>query len=84
MRIANICHSRQPWPEDTKIKSLRVNQVLPLSVASAASPHNTGLQIPQGSDSINLARAVLGTVRVYVKEGGEAQLRGETARPTLE
>ncbi|MCY2995576.1 MAG: NPCBM/NEW2 domain-containing protein, partial [Planctomycetota bacterium] len=62
--IANIYHSRQPWPEGTKIKSLRVYQVLPLSVASAAVTHNTGLQIPQGSDSINLARAVLGTVPV--------------------
>ena len=64
MGIANIYHSRQPWPEGTKIKSLRVYQVLPLSVASAAVTHNTGLQIPQGCDSINLARAVLGTVPV--------------------
>jgi hypothetical protein len=62
--IANIYHSSQPWPEGAKIKALRVYQVLPLSVASAAVAHNTGLQIPQGSDSINLARAVLGTVPV--------------------
>jgi hypothetical protein len=62
--IANVYHSSQRWPEGTEIKSLRVYQILPLSVASAAVPHNTGLQIPQGSDSINLARAVLGTVPV--------------------
>ena len=62
--IANVYHSSQPWPEGTKIKSLRVYQVLPLSVASAAVTHNTGLQIPQGSDSINLARAVLPTEQI--------------------
>jgi len=62
--VANVYNSSQPWPEGTKIKALRIYQVLPLSVESAAVPHNTGLQIPQGSDSINLARAVLGTVPV--------------------
>ncbi len=62
--LLNVYHSQVPWPEGTQIKALRVYQLLPLSVASARVPHNTGIQIPQGSDSINLARSVLGTVPV--------------------
>ncbi|MCY2990222.1 MAG: hypothetical protein NTY19_20455, partial [Planctomycetota bacterium] len=61
--VANVYHSLQAWPAGTKITALRVLQVLPLSVGSAATPHNTGLQIPR-SYSINIARAVLGTVPV--------------------
>ncbi len=49
--------------------ALRVLQVLPLSVGSTATAHNTGLQIPRSS-SINIARAVLGTVPV--EEDGSA------------
>ena len=67
--VANVYQSRLPWPPGTKITALRVCQVLPLSVGSAATAHNTGLQIP-GSYSINLARAVLGTVPV--EEDGSA------------
>ena len=62
--LINVYRSQVPWPEDTRIEALRVYQLLPLSVASARVPHNTGIQIPQGNDSINLARAVLGTVPV--------------------
>jgi hypothetical protein len=62
--LVDVYQSVLPWPEDTRIKALRVYQLLPLSVASARVPHNTGIQIPQGNDSINLARAVLGTVPV--------------------
>ena len=62
--VVNVYDSKLTWPEGTKIKALRIYQVLPLSVASAAVAHNTGLQIPQGHDSINIARAVLGTVPV--------------------
>ncbi|MHB8898497.1 MAG: HzsA-related protein [Thermoguttaceae bacterium] len=61
--VVNVYHSRQAWPPGTKIAALRVVQVLPLSVGSDATAHNTGLQIP-GSYSINIARAVLGTVPV--------------------
>lgn len=60
--IVDIYRSRQPWPAGTRITALRVYQVLPLAVASAAVAHNTGLQIPQANDSVNLARAVLGEV----------------------
>ncbi|MCZ7637892.1 MAG: hypothetical protein M5U12_18770 [Verrucomicrobia bacterium] len=62
--VMDVYRSRQPWPAGTRIKALRVYQILPLSVASAAVAHNTGLQIPQGNDSVNLARAVLGEVPV--------------------
>ena len=62
--VVNVYRSLKAWPEGTKIKALRVYQLLPLSVASAAVSHNTGMQIPQGSDSVNIARAVLGEVPV--------------------
>lgn len=62
--IADIYRSQQPWPEGTVIASLRVWQIFPLSVASAEVTHNIGLQLPEGHDSINLARVVLGTVPV--------------------
>jgi Hydrazine synthase alpha subunit middle domain len=68
--IIDVYRSRQPWPAGTRIKALRVYQVLPLAVASAAVTHNTGLQIPQGNDSVNLARAVLG--EAPVEEDGSA------------
>ncbi len=62
--VVDVYKGLLPWPEGTEIKELRVYQILPLSVASARVPHNTGIQIPQGADSINLARNVLGTVPV--------------------
>ncbi len=62
--IVDVYNTSKPFPKDTKIKSLRVYQVFPLSVASARVTHATGYQIPQAQDSINLARAVLGTVPV--------------------
>jgi hypothetical protein len=68
--IVNVYESRQSWPAGTKIKSLRVYQVLPMSVPSGAPPHETGLRLPQSQDSVNIARAVLGTVPV--EEDGSA------------
>lgn len=62
--VVDVYDSQLEWPENTKIKALRVYKIMPLSVASAKITHATGLQIPQGNDSINLARAVLGTVPV--------------------
>ncbi len=62
--VVDVYRSRQPWPAGTRITALRVYQILPLAVTSAAVAHNTGLQIPQGNDSVNLARAVLGEVPV--------------------
>jgi hypothetical protein len=62
--VANVYESQQAWPASTKIKALRVYQALPMSVPSGAPPHETGLRLPQGQDSVNIARAVLGTVPV--------------------
>jgi len=68
--VIDVYNSQKPWPADTKIKALRVYQIMPLSVACARLPHATGVQIPQGNDSINLARSVLGTTPV--EEDGSA------------
>lgn len=62
--VADVYKSQQPWPQGTVITALRVWQIYPLSVASAEVTHNIGIQIPEGFDSINLARVVLGTVPV--------------------
>ena len=62
--VLNVYDTLKPWPKETRIKALRVYKVLPLSIASAKVSHATGMQIPQATDSINLARAVLGTVPV--------------------
>ncbi len=62
--VVNVYNTRSPWAKGTKVSALRVYQVFPLSVASARIPHATGYQIPQARDSINLSRAVLGTVPV--------------------
>jgi hypothetical protein len=62
--VANVYDSQRAWPEGTKIAALRVCQVLPMSVPSGAPPHQTGLRIPQSLDSVNIARAILGTVPV--------------------
>lgn len=62
--IADVYKSQQQWPAGTVITALRVWQIFPLSVASAEVPYNIGIQIPEGFDSINLARVVLGTAPV--------------------
>ena len=61
--VVNVYNSRKPWPAGTKIKALRVYQIFPLPIASWAVQHNVGLQIP-GTNSVNITRAVLGTVPV--------------------
>lgn len=68
--VVNVYDTAMSWPEGTRITALRIFQVMPLSVASAAIQHATGLQIPQGNDSVNIVRAVLGTVPV--EEDGSA------------
>jgi hypothetical protein len=70
--LMNVYDSLKPWPEGTKIKSLRVYQIIPMSVPSGGPPHEIGLRLPgsEGSDSVILARYVLGTVPV--EEDGSA------------
>jgi hypothetical protein len=61
--LIDVYNSIDPMPAGTQITALRIYQVLPLPVASWHAPHNIGLQL-EGSNSINNARAVLGTVPV--------------------
>jgi hypothetical protein len=62
--VVDVYNTAVPWPEHTKITDLRIYQVAPLPIASAAIRHTTGLQIPQGNDSVNVVRSILGTVPV--------------------
>ena len=68
--VLDVYDSLKDWPEGTDITALRVLQVLPMSVPSGRPPHETGLRLPSAGDSINPARAVLGTVPV--EEDGSA------------
>jgi len=68
--VLNVYDSLMPWPEGTKIKALRVLQIIPMSVPSGGPPHETGLREPSSTDSVVLARYVLGTVPV--EEDGSA------------
>ena len=63
MAVLDVYNSFKPWPAGTKIKALRVYQVLPQTLGSQALPHSTGLQIPF-TLSVNVARKVLGTAPV--------------------
>lgn len=62
--VINVRDSQYKWPDDVKIKSIRVLQVLPMTVPSGNPPHETGLRSPSAGDSVVLARAVLGTAPV--------------------
>jgi hypothetical protein len=70
MAVVNVYDSIKAWPEGTKIKSLRVMQVLPMPVPSGAPPHDTGKRIASAGDSVVPVRWVLGTVPV--EEDGSA------------
>jgi len=70
LALINVYDTLTPWPQDMKIKSLRVYQLLPMSVPSGAPPHETSLREPTAGDSVVLTRYVLGTVPV--EEDGSA------------
>ena len=70
--VLNVYESRLPWPEGTRIKALRVLQVLPMTVPSGAPPHETGLRVAGAEDSVVPVRHVLGTVPV--EEDGSVHL----------
>ncbi len=70
MAVLNVYDTRRPFPEGTKIKNLRIYQIIPMSVPSGGPPHEIGLRLPTGRDSVILARYVLGTVPV--EEDGSA------------
>ncbi len=62
--IMNVYQSTRPWPEGTKLKELRVIQLIPMSVPSGKPPHEIGFREPTSMDSVVLAREVLGTVPI--------------------
>jgi hypothetical protein len=71
MVVVNVYDSLLPWPEGTKIKALRVYQVLPMSVPSGKlRPHETALRVESAGDSVVPVRWVLGTAPV--EEDGSA------------
>jgi len=70
LTLVNVYDTLTPWPEEMKIKALRVYQIIPMSVPSGAPPHETSLREPTARDSVVLPRYVLGTVPV--EEDGSA------------
>lgn len=71
MAVVNVYDSMMEWPADTKIKELRVFQLLPCAVPSGGRvPHETGKRVAEAGDSVVPCRQVLGTVPV--EEDGSA------------
>ncbi len=70
LAVVNVYESLLPWPKGTRIKAIRVLQVLPMSVPSGRPPHETGLRVALAGDSVVPCRNVLGTVPV--EEDGSA------------
>ena len=70
LAVVNVYDTLKPWPETMKVKSLRVYQILPMTVPSGVPPHETSLREPTAGDSVVLPRYVLGTVPV--EEDGSA------------
>jgi len=65
MAVINVYDNQKGWPEGTRIKSLRVLQLLPCAVPSGGlRPHETGRRIAEAGDSVVPCRWVLGTVPV--------------------
>jgi hypothetical protein len=64
LALVNVYDSLKKWPEGTKVKALRIYQIIPMSVPSGGPPHEIGLRPPTTRDSVILARYVLGTVPV--------------------
>ncbi|MDR1491581.1 MAG: discoidin domain-containing protein [Planctomycetaceae bacterium] len=62
--IVNVYQALRPFPKDTKLKELRVIQLIPMSVPSGRPPHEIGFREPTSMDSVVLARYVLGTVPI--------------------
>ena len=79
MAVVNVYDTRMDWPADTKIKSLRILQLLPCAVPSGGlRPHETGQRIAEARDSMVPCRWVLGTVPV--EEDGSAHFTAPAYR----
>jgi hypothetical protein len=70
LTVVNTYNALKPWPPGTRIKALRVLQVLPMTVPSGFPAHETGARVALAGDSIVPVRHVLGTVPV--EEDGSA------------
>ena len=64
LALVNVYDSFKKWPEGSKVKALRIYQIIPMPVPSGGPPHEIGLRLPSARDSVNPARYVLGTVPV--------------------
>ncbi|NQV32414.1 MAG: hypothetical protein HQ515_06950, partial [Phycisphaeraceae bacterium] len=64
MAVLNVYDAIRAWPDKTRIAALRVIQILPMTTPSGLHPHEIGLRLPSGGDSVILARNILGTVPV--------------------
>jgi hypothetical protein len=74
LAVLNVYDTRSDWPAGTKIKSLRVFQLIPCAVPSGGlRPHETGARIAEAKDSVVPCRWVLGTVPV--EEDGSAHFK---------
>ncbi|MDR1052997.1 MAG: discoidin domain-containing protein, partial [Planctomycetaceae bacterium] len=54
--IVNVYQALRPFPQGTKLKELRVLQLIPMSVPSGRPPHEIGFREPTSGDSVVLAR----------------------------
>ena len=77
--VVNAYQSLRPFPENTKLKEIRVIQWIPMSVPSGSPPHDIGRREPTSTDSVVLARYVLGTAPI--EEDGSANLIVPPRRP---
>lgn len=68
--VVDVYQSLRPWPAGTKIKELRIVQILPMTVPSGRPPHEIGFREPSALNSVLPSRYVLGTVPV--EEDGSA------------
>ncbi|GHT44528.1 hypothetical protein FACS189454_02210 [Planctomycetales bacterium] len=66
--INNVYETIRPYPAGTKLKELRVIQLIPMSTPSGGrvhhQPHETGFREPTSGDSVVLCRNVWGTVPI--------------------
>ena len=81
LSVVDVYQSLRPWPQGTKIKELRIIQIIPMSVPSGNPPHEVGFREPSSGDSVVLCRYVLGTVPV--EEDGSAHFSVPANREIL-
>lgn len=68
--IQNVYNGDYPFPEGTKVTSIRVIQVFCMSVPSGYPPYETGVREATSTDSVKLTRRVWGVAPV--EEDGSA------------